>query len=167
MGIAHAFAALVLLVAVGVAYADGGAVVARKSAGSVDVTVFVSPVPLRAGPADVSVLVQETGEERPVLDAQVSLRFSRSGDPGFGARADHDQATNRLLYAAQIEIPAPGTWRLGVDVERGAERVGFEVPLAAAPARTPARRFWPWLVMPVLVVAVFLLHQWLRFGADS
>jgi hypothetical protein len=40
--------------------------------------------------------------------------------------------------------------------------VFLEAPLEAAQGLPPAARFWPWLLLPALVVGVFLLHQWLR-----
>ncbi len=45
------------------ARADGGAVRLRQRSGGYQIAVFTEPTPLRAGPVDVSVLVQdaETG----------------------------------------------------------------------------------------------------------
>ena len=48
-------------------WADGGTVRLSEEQGRYRITVFTAPAPLRAGPVDVSVLVQEaaTGERSP------------------------------------------------------------------------------------------------------
>jgi len=144
------------------ARADGGAVVARAHEAGLLVTVFAAPVPLRAGPADVSVLVQDARDRSAVLDAEVFFELAGTGR----WRADHAQATNRLLYAARLPIPSAGAWPLGVEVRADAGRaVSLTAELRAAEALPDVLRFWRWLLLPVLVVAVFLLHQRLREGA--
>lgn len=146
---------------VGNAAADGGAIVAHEETGDLVVTVFAAPVPLRAGLVDISVLVQSARDESAVLDAEVAVALSSGGGVVDRARADHAGATNQLFYAAQLEIPAPGAWRLDVAVEHEGAEVLLETILEAAPGLAPASRFWPWLALPLLVVGVFLLHQWL------
>ncbi len=58
IAIALAAAWIVLGAATSVAWADGGAVRFLERRGDRLVTVFTSPTPLRAGPVDVSVLLQ-------------------------------------------------------------------------------------------------------------
>lgn len=139
------------------AEADGGAVVAQETVEGLTVTTFVAPVPLRAGPVDVSVLLQRAGE--PVLDADVVLELSSGSRVVSRARAVHAEATNQLLYAARMDVPAPGAWRLAVVVDGDGGRFAVEALLEAAPALAPASRFWAWLALPLLAVAAFLLHQ--------
>ncbi len=155
------FAAATLLAVATTAGADGGAVVAQAESDALVVTVFVAPVPLRAGPADVSVLVQSAGDGNSILDAEVSVLLSREGGVVARAYADHAQATNQLLYAARVEVPAPGAWRLDVAVERGEERVTVGAALKAAPGLAAPVRFWPWVLLPIVVAGSFLVHQWL------
>lgn len=156
-----AFAAA-MLAAVGIAAADGGAIVGHEETAELAVTVFAAPVPLRAGLVDISVLVQSARDEVAVLDADVEVTLSSGGGVVDRARADHGGATNRLFYAAQIEIPAPGAWRLDVAVEHETAEASLQAVLEAAPGLATASRFWPWLVLPLVVVGVFLLHQWLN-----
>ena len=54
-------------------HADGGGVIARQTVNGLRVTVLASPMPLRAGPVDVSVLVQDG--EKTVLDAAVEVAW--------------------------------------------------------------------------------------------
>ena len=55
------------------AQADGGAVCLHETSGPFLVTVFVSPYPLRVGPADISVLVQDQRTGEVVLDPIIKL----------------------------------------------------------------------------------------------
>ena len=57
-------------VAMNLLLADGGAVQFRRQTGPVIITLFSAPVPLRAGPADLSVLVQNARDGSPILNAK-------------------------------------------------------------------------------------------------
>src|SRR5262245_36396525 len=98
--------------------ADGGAVQLRERAGDYQITVFTSPTPLRAGPVDVSVLVQDaaTGECMPEARVTVCLK-----GPGAGRMLEYpattEAATNKLLRAAEFQLPEPGWWDVSVAVE--------------------------------------------------
>jgi hypothetical protein len=105
--------ALVSLLAADLARADGGAIRIQRDAGPLRITVFSAPEPLRVGAADLSVMVQSREGGAPVLDAEVELRLE--GPPPerpIQVRATREQAANKLLYAASVELPAAGTWRL-------------------------------------------------------
>jgi hypothetical protein len=145
-------ALLVLLLAPRVA-ADGGLVRLSQPVGPYTVTVFSAPTPLRVGPIDLSVLVQRDGT--PVLDLPVSMVL-RSDETRLEAAATHAAATNKLLYAAPLVLPAAGRWVVNVTV--GVESVGFEMD--AEPA-LGVLAFWPYLVLPFVAIALFVLHQWL------
>ena len=164
MGLASLFVLLLAVTTVPPAFADGGLVVASKVEGGMRVTAFTAPVPLRAGPADLSVLVQNARDGQTLLDASVRLRMVREegGAAPVSAVADREQATNRLFYAARVNIPRAGVWRLQVRVQRGDEEVEVEAELLASEPLPPAARFWPWLSFPLVLIGVFLLHQWLR-----
>ena len=55
---------------------DGGVILTRQTVNDLDITVFASPQPLRAGPVDISVLVQK--DKTSVLDAAVEIAWSPS-----------------------------------------------------------------------------------------
>lgn len=106
-----------VLACVGTAMANGGTLqVSREPAGPYVVTVFTDPSPLRVGDADVSVLVERAGSDDLVHDARVTVTTEPVGRVGQVGTFDatHEQATNKLFYAAQIELPSEGTWRIGV-----------------------------------------------------
>lgn len=146
--------------------ADGGVVRVSQPAGPFAVTVFTSPTPFRAGPVDISVMVRDRADDQPVLDAEVSIRLtSLEGAPTTRAAATRANATNKLLYAALFDLPRDGRWRLAVAVRRdgGVGEVTTEV--TAEPRLPPLASFWPYLLLPLVVVALFCLHQWLTAPA--
>jgi len=142
------------------AFADGGAVRLKQTSGSFAITVF-SPESLRVGSVDLSVLVQGL-DGAALLDAEVELGLE---DPAHGAvvwtPATREQATNKLLRAALVELPQPGKWKLVVRVHRGADvaEVTGEIDVASPPPRLAT--LWPYLALPAVVVALFAAAQWL------
>src|SRR5437016_191900 len=90
--------------------ADGCTVRLSEKKGNYQITVFTAPTPLRAGPVDVSVLVQEaaTGELAP--EVQVTIKAVRRGSPGVVIHhpATTEAATNKLYHAAIFDLPEPG-----------------------------------------------------------
>src|SRR5262249_11263998 len=133
----------------GPACADGGSVLLSEKKSDYRITVFSSPSPLRAGPVDISVLVQDVLTGQPVGHAQVAVRMIQIGQPPLEYPATQDVATNKLLYAAQFELPAAGRWELEVQVEglQGSAAVACEVE---ATERLPRwHSLWPWIGLPI------------------
>lgn len=176
---AHRIALLVLVLAAwaGTVRADGGVVVASGHAGALRASILVSPTPLRSGPAEWSVLLQDKSGA-PVLDAEVELELQRQGAPGqhsgehggqhSGKHGSHRvvalqraDSANRLLYSARVDLPEPGTWRVALRVTGGeGGRLDFEVPVG--PAQSAAAEHWRALALPPLALGLFALHQWLH-----
>ncbi len=145
------------------AQADGGWVCVKQSTGGLAITIFVAPAPVRAGPVDASVMVQDVQTGTPALDAEVTLHVA-AGDPGgepLELAATRAQATNKLLYASQFVLPAPGTWTISATVRRAEDVAEATCELTAAEALPPVLAYWPYLALPPVVVALFALHQWL------
>src|SRR5947209_8738532 len=113
------------------ARADGGTVRLSERAGGYQVTVFTAPTPFRAGPVDISVLVQDAAGGEPVPDVAVEVGLTPRGQSGETLRsaATPAAATNKLFHAAQLDLPAAGWWRVDVAIDgpRGPARVGFDV----------------------------------------
>ena len=99
------------------ARADGGAVRLRQSTGGYQIAVFTSPTPFRAGPVDVSVLVQDAATEECMPEAQVTVCLKAPGAGTLECPATTEAATNRLFHAAVFELPEPGWWDVEVAVE--------------------------------------------------
>ena len=106
------------------ARADGGAVRLHQRAGGYQIAVFTSPTPFRAGPVDVSVLVQDAATEECVPEAQVTVCLKA---PGAGrileCPATTEAATNRLFHAAVFRTTGTGLVGRG-SCHRGAARAG-------------------------------------------
>jgi hypothetical protein len=143
--------------------ADGGIPRLSERAGGYRVSVFTSPTPFRAGPVDVSVLVQDADSGELVPDARVTVRAAPRGRPeaAVSCPATEQAATNKLYRAAQFELPEPSWWDVDVTVEggRGSAQVRFTLEAA-----DPPPRWWalaPWVGWPALAVALFSVHQFL------
>jgi hypothetical protein len=129
--------------------------------GKYRITVFTTPTPLRAGAADVSVLVQEAATGEPLSDVDVTVRAARRGSPGasLSLRATHEAATNKLYYAVSFDLPEPDWYALEVSIDGalGKEEVRCEVE--AAEPLPPWLEMWPWVGWPFLAIALFSVHQ--------
>ena len=165
---------------------DGGIIRLRETQGPFSVTVFSPPEAAAGGLTDVSALIQERGTGNVVLDADVSFTLSppdglavkQSGglcglptatmrlpdgmsNPA-SVRATREQASNKLLYAAPLELYAPGDWKLHVLVSRGTEAARFDCRLPVTLSSGRLTGLWPYLALPPLVVALFAVNQWIR-----
>jgi hypothetical protein len=131
------------------------------------ITVFTAPTPLRAGPVDISVLVQDAMTGKPVPQSSITMHLSQPGQQTLDYPATQEAATNKLLCAAHFELPAPGRWQMEVRVEglRGQGTVSGELEAAEAVPRWLA--MWPWFCWPALVIALFGIHQVLTRAAHS
>ena len=155
---------VMLFVALGltaVARADGGAVRLQQVAGPFAVTVF-APEPLRAGPADLSVLVRSAANGEVLLDAVVDLVLTAPESAiALRARATQEAATNKLLQAVVVDLPEAGTWSLEVEVRRGAESAQVEGTLQVEGPAPRLRSLWPYLALPPVAVFLFAAANWL------
>jgi hypothetical protein len=123
------------------------------------ITVFTAPAPFRAGPVDISVLVQDAVTGEPVPQTRVTVRMTKPGQPALEYPATSEAATNKLLHAAQFELPEAGRWQLEVQTEgvHGPAVIGGE--LEAAPPLPRWLELWPWIGWPALAIALFGIHQ--------
>src|SRR5437868_713061 len=103
------------------ARADGGTVRLSERQGNYRLTVFTTPTPLRAGPVDVSVLIQDATTGEPASDVQVLIKAAWHGSPALVIRhlATTEVATNKLYHAANFDLPEPGWYTLEVSVAGG------------------------------------------------
>ena len=163
IAIAVAAAWIVAGYATSVARADGGAVRFSERRGDHLVSVFTSPTPLRAGPVDVSVLLQDSDSGKPVLGTPIVVhaRPIRDASQEISAPATSEAATNKLLNAAQLEFAQPGSWRVSVDVQclNAAPPIDFNVEVAEP---LPSwLHLGVWIAWPLVPIGLFACHQWL------
>ena len=123
--------------------------------------MFTAPTPFRAGPVDISVLVQDAITGEPIPEARVTVVLSSRNQLVLPIRrtATSDAATNKLLKAAVFELPEPGRWEVEVAIEGGQQvgRVRFELEAAGRAPQWPA--MWPWIGWPAPVILFFSIHQ--------
>ncbi len=161
----------ILLTAASHSFGDGGTILKRETLNGLNVTVFASPSPLRAGPVDVSVLVQDG--DKPVLDATVELEWSAASDASaewvppccamdsnaLRIPAVRGHSGNRLLYAAIVPMKSSGPSKLVVRMIRGGQEAVLSCDLDLRPPLAPTMAYWPWLLFPPLAIAGFAVHQ--------
>ena len=80
------------------------------------ITVFTTPTSLRAGPVDISVLVQDREDGQPVLDSEVSVWLRRDSGRTVGGQATRAVAQSKLLYCTAVHLPEAWQWVLEVTV---------------------------------------------------
>jgi len=137
-------------------FADGGGALSRQESGPFEITVFAAPIPIRAGPIDVTVLIQRRDSLQPVLDANVSILLD-----GVTQIATRSQAQNKLLYAATLNLPHPGEWNYTVSAKSTAGQATISGSFQAAGSASPLGAHAFYLAIPPVLIAVFMLHQWL------
>lgn len=137
--------------------ADGGTVQLSERSDGRLVTVFTRPAPCRAGPVDVSVLLQDAAG-RPVTEANVIVRATPTGKsgPAVVAAAGIGGGTNQLLYEAVFDVPAPGTWQIDLTVDG---RPGPAFDLEVLEPLPPWEEFAGWVGWPTGAVVLFAAHQ--------
>lgn len=113
------------------AYANGGTTVLMEQVGPYNLTVSASPYPLQVGVTnDISALVGRQTGQQVVLDAKVTMVVTpveQAGEPQT-LPANHDNASNKLYYAANIIFPTPGRWQITVQIDGpdGSATTSFE-----------------------------------------
>ena len=168
VGVINAASRAMLLIAIiwipGIipAHADGGAVQFEKSAGPFVITVFTTPAPLRAGPVDISVMIQNRENQQPVLDCQARVQLRKEGAMNLRSEVTHEAAQNKLLYAAQVNVPEPGLWELEVAIEHGDDSINVVGEITVAPANPVLLVYWRSLTLPPLFISLFAVNQWLK-----
>ena len=161
-GSAAAAAALGLLAGIAVgpaARADGPHIALHATQGAYTVTLFSAPDPLVAGPADLTLLVQNAGdgsladprtaEGEAALPGHAPVRFQMR--PGGAA--------NRRLLGATVQLPQAGAYTLTLQVAGSGAPVVFQGTLPVE-ANHGQRNTVLWAVfLPAVLILLFLGNQ--------
>lgn len=145
--------------------ADGGALVVRQNAGPLTISIFSSPEPLRVGAGDLSVMVQRADDKSTVLDATVKLHMTHKTPDGISeifVPATHAKATNKLLYASQVNLTAEGPWKLVATVDSKVGNAEVAANINVMPAEPRIFAYWPYFAVVPLVIILFAINQWLK-----
>ena len=162
----HALSRLLLFVifvptlSVGV-QADGGIVLWQRTTGPFIVTVFTTETPLRVGQADISILLENVGDSRPVVDAEVFIELENEAGATVSAEATHRQAQNKLLYCSLIDLPEAGSWKAKIIVKEGGETGEALGDLTVIRAQPMFFAYWKLLAFPPVIIVLFIINQWL------
>lgn len=137
----------------------------RKPAGPFMVTVFSEPVPVRAGAADLSVMIERASDQSTVLDAHVMVHLKKTEAGSIvelAAPATHGRATNKLLYAASVTLPSAGIWQMTVDVREKGDEASASGALNVLGKEPPLIEHWALFALVPLMILLFVLNQWLK-----
>jgi hypothetical protein len=139
------------------AHGGGTPQLTNAEAGPYLVSVWTEPDPIRVGNFHVTIAVLESpapsSSEResgdPVLDAMVQVNLKPISETGksFVAYATRENAVNKMLYEADLDLASEGQWRVDIQVEgpAGTGSTGFDIE-AAPPSVFNAAGGVPWPV---------------------
>jgi hypothetical protein len=150
-------AAFMLAMGTMAAHGDGGTMLLHQDAGAFTITLFAAPQPLEVGTADFSVLVQDRASGEVLLDPIVDLTVS-----GTKVRLTRGQVSNRLLQAATVHLSSPGKLRLTLAVQRGSDVAQLTTDCTVEPDRSRATLVWFYVLLPVGIILLFVIHQGLK-----
>ena len=156
-------AALLLCAFPSPALANGGTVqIANQRAGPYSVTVFTSPNPTPVGIVDISVLLQRAGSQQLVEDAHVTVSADPIGNAGHADTflATHADATNKLYYAANVNLTAEGQWRLTVHIDGPPGQADTVFTLQASQSNVPLQlEAWGLGIIPLALLAYLVVAR--------
>jgi hypothetical protein len=145
------------------AAADGGALRLSEQKDGYRIAAFTTPTPLRAGPVDISVLVQDAATGEPEASAKLSIKVQRHDNRGTALvqPATTEAATNKLYYAAAFNLPEAGWYSVEVSIAGTLGETQTRFDVEAAEPLPAGLDMLPWMSWPVLAIAIFLVHQFL------
>jgi len=143
------------------AFGDGGTMLLHQDAGAFTVTLFAAPQPLHTGAADLSVMVQDRGSGEVLLDPTIDITVGSET-----VRLARGQASNRLLQAATVNFSKPGKWRLTMLVHRGNDLAQLTTECMVEPNRSRATLVWFYVLLPVGIILLFIIHQVLKLRSE-
>ena len=150
------------------ALADGGTVLLHQDAGAFTITLFAASQPLRTGEADLSVMVQDRRSGAVLLDPVIDLTIAPEGADATQqtVRLAKGQASNRLLQACTVHFTSAGKWRLTLLVRRGNDQARLTTDCVVEPDRSRSTLVWFYVLLPVAIILLFALHQFLKLRTE-
>ena len=142
--------------------ADGGVVMCQRTSAPFSITLFSEEMPLRPGPADFSVLLEQPDGHSPILDAQVFITLQHENGTIIRTEATRNQARNKLLYCSLITLAKAGHWKMMVHVIRGSEKADMLYDLIVAAPPSVLLSNWKLISLPPVIIMLFIVNQWLN-----
>jgi hypothetical protein len=141
---------------------DGGRVQMHERAGPFVVTLFSVPDNLVAGPADLSVGVEDAETGEMIDDAEISLSLSLldsgSANP-IMVTLTRGASTNGIMQAAQVTFTSAGHWHVALVVTHQGMRGRCSTNVDVGTPHRQAYEVWFAGVTPFLVALLFIVHQ--------
>jgi hypothetical protein len=81
-------------------------------------------------------------------------------------RLTRGQASNRLLQAATVHFANAGKWRLTLLVRRGGDLADLSTECTVEPDRSRATMVWFYVLLPVGIILLFVIHQALKLRSE-
>ena len=147
---------------------DGGTMLLHQDAGPFTITLFAAPQPLQAGPADLSVMVQDRSSGEVLLDSMIDVSIAPEALVASQqtVRLATGQASNRLLQAGTVHFPKAGRWRLTLVVHRHNDTARLETECIVQADTARSRLVWFYVLLPLGVILVFIFHQRLKLSQE-
>jgi cytochrome c oxidase assembly factor CtaG len=135
-----------------------------KDSGPYTVAVF-APLNLQTGPANLGVLVQDRSTQEVLLDWTMDLTARSVSDRSVSEiRATQENSANKLLQAAELDLPSAGDWTLNIAVTRNSTSTNVWLPLRVVKREGRLYDLWPYLLFPGLGVILFGTYGWRHRG---
>jgi cytochrome c oxidase assembly factor CtaG len=128
---------------------------------SLTVAVFGPPGDLHPGSSQFSVLVLDRNTQETLLDTKVDLKaqpVNKLQGLSSAATATHEDSDNKLLQAAELDLPTEGEWSLHVTVQREAISDDFWLAVRVTQREAGGAHRWPYLA--ILLFAAGLLFAY-------
>jgi cytochrome c oxidase assembly factor CtaG len=130
---------------------------------SFEVAVFAPPGSLAAGSSQFAVLVQNRSTQETLLDTKVDLRaqpVDSSQGLSSAATASHEGSENKLLQAADLDLPTDGDWTLHITVQSKSIRDDFLLGLRVIRPDAGIASRWPYVVILLFNVTLLFAYLW-------
>lgn len=141
--------------------ADTGAIQYIGQHGTMKISVFSSPVPLRVGTIDLGFYLQRRADNEVIPDADIKIKIIEKDSDQWEANgvATKQQATNKLFYSAIMEISQPGDFVCLVEIDAAEESVTFSFVIRVEESLPRWEQMWPWFVWPFPLIFLYVLIQ--------
>ena len=162
---AHHLFLLILIglsVLVPIARGDSGTVMCQRTSAPFAITLFSSDMPLRPGPADLSIMLEQSVGHTPILDARIFINLLHESGTTIRMAETRNQARNKLLYCSLFTLPKSGHWKMSLQVIRGNEKADMVYDLVVAEPQPVLLSNWKLISLPPVVFVLFVINQWLR-----
>jgi hypothetical protein len=129
-----------------------------KQSGPFSIAVFAPTGDLQAGPTSFGILVQDRNTQEVLLDSTVDLSARPAvavRAPTSPVRATSENSENKLLQAAELDLPAAGDWTVNIALSRNAESADLSLPLRVVKRESGLGDLWPYFLFPGFGMILF------------